>query len=631
MSNRFEIRIANDEMEAHICVAAGDPCNRDDIRSALASAGVREGILEEALEKLGGKVAQGSFASKDQLIAKGKPAREGKAGVLHIRNSKDIPASHLVEGSGAKKGKGGKGDPVSFLTSVIPDQEVGQLNPSDPGEPGFTVKAKVLACSKVEDPRSRLGAGLTSTSDNRVTATSTGVLCDREGEGYEVVPLPSNKRVLLEISNDKMRATARVFPGEPGDAQAVTEALACAEVTHGIVDALCEELGEKLSNPLIRIDEMALAIGTPALPGKDGHFDPAFTAQTLAGKIRSDGSIDFRDRSTLVVVTAGEVLGVYHAPIHGTEGHDVQGGELPFTPGKDNPPKLGDGAELREGGNVVATVDGIINCQSGGTLEVNDAYEHRGDVDLKSGDLKMNGAIIVTGDITRGAKVQAVGGVVIKGMIDAGGVESDGPVTVLGGVMVEEKAWIRARGDVICRHTQGARIECKETITVQQNAVNSLLKAKAIVGESKSMRILGGIARAEEQIVVGKAGSDLGARTVLSVAVPLNWDYDTVASQLGEAAPAKKTTRGKKGRRSKPDRKSGKAEKAESSTAVAKRLLEIARIEVTGTLHSGVVIEIGKLSMTIEREMHGVCLRYSTAGDEPEISITSVQPAQTNG
>lgn len=275
MSGRFEIRVTDDEMEAYICVAAGDPCNGDDIRSALGKAGVREGILEEALEKLGREVAEGSFASDDQLIAKGKPAREGKAGVLHISQSKDIPASHLAKGSGAEKGKGGKeggkGKPASFLTSVIPGQEVGHLDPCDPGEPGFTVMAKVLACPKVEDPRSRLGTGLTSDSANMVTATSPGVLCDREGERYEVVPLPSNKRILLEISNDKMRATARVFPGEPGDAQTVTEVLAAAEVTHGIVDGANEELGQKLTNPLTRIDEMVLAIGTPAVPGKDGH------------------------------------------------------------------------------------------------------------------------------------------------------------------------------------------------------------------------------------------------------------------------------------------------------------------------------------------------------------------------
>jgi hypothetical protein len=210
-------------------------------------------------------------------------------------------------------------------------------------------------------------------------------------------------------------------------------------------------------------------------------------------------------------------------------------------------------------------------------------------------------------------------GLVVKGIIDAGGVECDGPVTVEGGVLVEAKAWIRAGGDVTCHHTQGARIECKETITIQQNAINSFLKAKSITGESDATLIRGGSLCAEEQIDVGEAGSEIGARTVLSVAMPLNWQYPTVAEKLDGASDARKSGPGKKDRA-----KPGKRGKGESSADQMSRLLEIARIEICGKLHPGVVIEIGKLSKIIERPATGVRFRYSKIDGEPTIEMIRI-------
>ena len=54
------------------------------------------------------------------------------------------------------------------------------------------------------------------------------------------------------------------------------------------------------------------------------------------------------------------------------------------------------------------------------------------------------------------------------------------------------------------------------------------------------------------------------------------------------------------------------------------RLLEIARIEIRGKLHPGVVIEIGKLSKIIERPATGVRFRYSKIDGEPTIEMIRI-------
>ncbi len=350
------------------------------------------------------------------------------------------------------------------------------------------------------------------------------------------------------------------------------------------------------------------------MKGEDGFFTPSFLDQDLSGRVRTDGSVDFHDRSSLISASLNEVLGVYRGPTEGEPGSTVLGKKVPAKPGKDLPPKLGKGVEMRDEGRVFATCMGVVTYRSGAILEVSDAFEHRGDVDLKSGDLKMEGSIVVTGAVTQNAKVIARGSIVVKGMVDGGSVESDGPITVMGGVVGEETASVRSGGDVVCRHSQGARIECIETLTIEQFSINSFLKARMILSGTPGERILGGAAPAVEKIVVGEAGSKLGARTALSVAMLLNWEYDTAASKL-------KKERLKAGRNS--DRKSRRPRPVTSRKDGAdaeRRLVETACIVVTGTIYPGVVIEIGRLSMTIEKEMRGVRFFCST-DKEPRIDV----------
>ncbi|MAE94482.1 MAG: hypothetical protein CL910_07470 [Deltaproteobacteria bacterium] len=620
MGSRFRILVTDDEMAAQVGVVGGAACGADDLRRALEDAGVCQGILEEALETLAQQVGDPVYACEAVSIAEGKAARDGKSGALHIDATRDIPGAHLAGEAGTSKPD--RGASGAFFANVISGQEIGHLDPCDPGEPGYTVTGKRLDCAPVEDPSRRLGDGVEKSPEDIVHATKVGVLRCEDGEGgVQVVPLPADKRVLLAISSDQMRATAQLFAGKAGEEGIVAAVLAAAGVCHGVAEAASRELGQKLRDPAARIEEILLASATPATEGDDGYFEPDFPVGALAGTLREDGSTDFRDRSALVAVELEQVLGTHHGPTEGTSGTTVLGGELAPKPGKDRPPKLGTGAELRDEGRVVATSAGVVSYEPGGTLRVSDASEHKGDVDLRSGDLKVNGAIVVTGDITRNAALMATGAVVIKGMVDGGSVESDASVTVTGGVVCQGKASIRSGGDVVCHHTQGARVECLGTLTLQHDAVNSPLRAQRIVGETETVRILGGEARAEEQIVVGEVGSHLGARTVLAVGRYLPWKHETVAAQLGGGEGTESSPSNRHPERSGAHPKPGAAAGPETGGRDPRGLLEAARIEVTGTLHPGVVIQIGEHSRIIEQEMRGVQFRRSKEADG-EIEVT---------
>jgi len=270
---------------------------------------------------------------------------------------------------------------------------------------------------------------------------------------------------------------------------------------------------------------------------------------------------------------------------------------------------LGEGVEKAKDSETIRSARaGVITYQEGKSLDVVDASEHRGDVDLKSGHLRVSGSIMITGNVTRNARVLATGDVVIKGIVDGGGVASDGQVAVAGGVIGQDKAWIRARGDVTCRHTQGARIECRETLEVQKSAVNSQLQARIVSG---AFKVLGGEIRAAETIAIQEAGSEFGARTVLAVAVPLSHCEEASCQNVGLAL------------RNDSQVPVPPVEHAEGFNvnsyvdAETRRLQRMARIEVAGTVHPGVIVQIGRFSLAIDEAMRGVSFRLDEESNPP--------------
>ncbi len=141
-----------------------------------------------------------------------------------------------------------------------------------------------------------------------------------------------------------------------------------------------------------------------------------------------------------------------------------------------------------------------------------------------------------------------------------------------------------------------------------------------IVGASAATRILGGTACAEEQIIVGEVGSDLGARTVLSVGIPLAWDHEPVESKLRRGESEQEEDEG-------PDCEAAAArmERSVASTRAARKLLKTAEIRITGRLHPGVVIEIGELSLTVQESNRGVRFRYRVEDDQPVIERVKLE------
>jgi len=326
--------------------------------------------------------------------------------------------------------------------------------------------------------------------------------------------------------------------------------------------------------------------------------------------------MDFHDRELLKPVFAGEVLGVLHAPLEGAPGRRIDGQLIAGEPAPSLAFRVGDGAELAAGSRVLATRAGVVIHVEGRSIEIGTCYSHEGDVDLRSGDLFMEGSLLVRSDVHRGFCARASGDLDVKGSVD-GSAYAGANLRILGGVRGSEGSMVSAEGNLRAHHAERARLDCGNVLEVV-DAMNSEMSAVQIRVE-RSLR--GGRAAVEIGLVTRDAGTNATyGETVIEAGVPRE-KPDAAAREALIAAKAQRLgarrlpgahgTMAERGKGGKAGRdlagvqRGALARKIERAERAA-NLLPLAFVEVRGVAHPGVHIRIGTARLQLENEMRNV-------------------------
>ena len=434
-------------------------------------------------------------------------------------------------------------------------------------------------------------------------------------------------RISIRISDDGMVAIATIEPGEPAGAVELEAALVGAGVGFGVDEAVCRALGDSLADPGFHEAQVEVACGRRVEPGTDGFFEPSFHVGIQAGALREDGKIDFWDRELLKPVAEGTLVGRLHSPVEGVAGQRVDGGIVPAAAVSAARLRLGPGVAADQEGDVRARARGVVVYAPDKVLDVVDHLVHRGDVDLHSGHLVMEGTLAVQGDVQRLFSVRASEDVEIRGSVQGGSVFAGGELRIKNGVIGGGTGMVCAEGNFRARHAESARIVSGGVLELE-SAVNCHLSAEEI----KVTRVLrGGKAEAEQLVVAQEVGSPHGGLgTVLSAAVPLERPVFEARRALAAAKTMSLMNRhGAAAGRSAGERtKTGKWARAaigarrseyERKLEVAARrevLMGRARVHVGGTCHAGVIVEIGKARLVLDEDQRGVQFSFDSETGE---------------
>ncbi len=616
-----------------------------DIAQALTEHyNIEHGIDEEAIVAVLGRALTKphSVMKCNQVIARATSAIPGDDGRLEW--SKGLSEERLTEAFRVHAAI--RQQPLEAVMKsdargiiVAPDQVLARIHPPTPGKPGRNLFGEELNVSGRQAP---IEAGAhVRIEEDAVIAEAYGYLGLNDNE-LSIAPA-------LWLSADAMRAVyihLELLAKPPLPTPEMVHAMiAQAGVSQGTDDRAVEKLCSKRLSPR-RKRYLTLARGSKAMNGEDTRIEYTFDPEKRAGTILPDGSIDFRERNLVIGVAEDQQLATVHPATEGLKGYTIFGEELPATDGTEYVYKAGE--NVRAEGDpptaFYATVEGNAHV-AGDTLHVKPLYVISGDVDYETGNIDTPIDVQIAGTVRSGFTVESGGTITIGGSIEPGAtVVAQGDVIVAQGIVGEHTNVVArgliSMGTVQCKFIQNAAVLAKEGIEIGSYIFNAQVRCGGQIavhtgGGKRGGSIVGGEVFAAQSIQATQIGSSTTAGTIIGLnadpvsAIKLaklrkqlreldvsidrqlhslgvdSIDVERLKNLIRQAPNARKAMISEA-----VDKLYEMAELREKVNTDMEPLIEKnaevaegATIEIAGTVHSGVEIDIGDAIFMVSKEI----------------------------
>ncbi len=243
------------------------------------------------------------------------------------------------------------------------------------------------------------------------------------------------------------------------------------------------------------------------------------------GKIKDDGSIDYKDRETIKEVFQGDDVGIYYEGREGHEGFNIYGQRVPVETVVMGP-QMGNNLYIDpdEPTHVKSAINGFLNLREN-KLEVVETLIIDSDIDYETGNIEFSGNIEIKGKVATGFSVVTFGNLVIHGIVEAASLFSSNDMELRSGVVSAEGYKIECRGNLKARYIQNAHVHVGQNLEVEDFIYHSRIDCNGeIRATAKSGLVVGGRLTAKKKIEVNIAGNRNGALTELVVGIDQNLD-----------------------------------------------------------------------------------------------------------
>lgn len=353
------------------------------------------------------------------------------------------------------------------------------------------------------------------------------------------------RKIDIIVSSDKLvvHAFLRLTENEYEAAnkkQLISEIIDLAlnqQVTYGL------DLNEIMNN-IKPMEKFEIAKGKAPIPGTDAVIK-MYEIKKSEPVLYQDGSVNHYELNLINKVNEGEWLGERIEPTEGVSGINVFGEEVIAPKGQQE--------KLRYDRNTVnARYDedkGITTLYAkrmGAVVYMNDAIsvsnyiEISGDVSFNTGNVDFDGFVDVKNTVDDNFAVRALNDIQILGPMGIGGVEliesTEGSIYIRGGIAGKNKAKITCKGDLYTKFAADCIIECDGVVNIGYYAMNCEIRAKEVILESTSSKIIGGHIEAMVKVEVGELGSKAGVPTRVVITgfnrEQIKKDYDIMGETI---------------------------------------------------------------------------------------------------
>lgn len=328
--------------------------------------------------------------------------------------------------------------------------------------------------------------------------------------------------VSVDCTKDEMKASIIVSPPSMSGAETSKDMIIRALTTQGVIEQCYDmpKIEEFVDNPVYNIPfEVASAI--KPIDGKDAYLSYNFETdpKKLKAKISETGQINYKELNQIQNVIKGQPLAQKINAERGKGGKTIFGRYLEAKNGKDVQIQLGSNVRFdRDGVTVISEIDGEVMLVNGRiTVE---PVKYLDAVNVKTGDIKFVGTVIIKGNVEEGYKVEATN-IEVNGIVDKSHLEASGNIIVRQGVFGKGEGFIKAGKSLWAKFINDTTCEVEENVIVTDSIVNSNVTAmKNIVLKGKKAQIIGGHLLATEEICARKVGSPGGGtETILEVGI----------------------------------------------------------------------------------------------------------------
>ena len=183
------------------------------------------------------------------------------------------------------------------------------------------------------------------------------------------------------------------------------------------------------------ISELLIASGKKAILAIDDKVEIKYEVESPY-KQNDDNmqDIDYKAIGAVKGVEVGQVLAILSLGKNGQDGIDITGKIIKVRNSKKIVLGAGEGCQFTDEFTVVATSTGKPSAR-GYTFYVYKTHEINGDVELKTGNIKFVGDIIISGSVREGMKVEAGNCILIKNNVAESDITAKGDVVVKGNVI----------------------------------------------------------------------------------------------------------------------------------------------------------------------------------------------------
>lgn len=510
------VRVSPDGMWADMpifpCLADNNPLTLEDIHAILENAAVKHGIKDDLIKA----VLEAGEPVENFRVAEATPARDGlDAGVeFRFRLNNDDPEK--IE----NKRQEGSLDPALVIKDLVSAGDILAVKtPTTSPVDGRTITGAILRGTRPNDKNPETGENVSVLDDGLTYTVSEGVVA-----GYaEYATGRLSVESPLLISEDGLSACLSVHPpSENGKAltlEQVEKITTRAGVHDPDMDAAARAIEAAFATKL-PFHDVVIARGKAPENGRDAQIEFKFQLDRLAGTlIEGSDRIDYHERRSIQNVKKGDILSIKTPATKGRNGVDVLGNVVPAVPGKDV--KLvpaGNVSLSGDGLTMTAEIDGMVILKDRNKIGVFRLYEIQGDVDLKTGNLTMDGVLNITGWIRSGFRVRASGKIYVRGGIEDAFVNAGAGLHVSGGILGAERGKVNAAGDLSAFFIENTRVNVDGDMFIRDDIRHSRVSVGGrIEAVERKGRIIGGTIEATRGLTANEIGTAVGVKTLVSV------------------------------------------------------------------------------------------------------------------